>query len=81
MIELAYSVIQRRRTLGACVIADINDGSRVAYLETLAEGFVIEAPSALTNIMLTFDILRSEALPRSASQDLIRKRAESYGAD
>jgi transcriptional regulator with XRE-family HTH domain len=67
--------------LGACVIADINDGSRVAYLETLAEGFIIEAPSALANIMLTFDTLRSEALPRTASRDLIMKRAESYGAD
>jgi transcriptional regulator with XRE-family HTH domain len=67
--------------LGACVIADISDGSRVAYLETLAEGFVIEAPSALTDIMLTFDTLRSEALPRAASRDLIMKRAESYGAD
>jgi transcriptional regulator with XRE-family HTH domain len=67
--------------LGACVIADINDGSRVGYLETLAEGFILETPSALANVVLIFDTLRSEAVPRKASRDLIMKRAESHGAD
>jgi transcriptional regulator with XRE-family HTH domain len=67
--------------LGACVVADLNDSSRVAYLETMAEGYIVESPSVISSIMLTLDTLRSEALPRSASRDLIMKRAENYARD
>jgi transcriptional regulator with XRE-family HTH domain len=67
--------------LGACVIADLGDRARVAYLETMAEGYIVETPSVIDGIMLTLDTLRSEALPRNASRDLIMKWAENYGRD
>jgi hypothetical protein len=67
--------------LGACVVADLGDRARVAYLETMAEGYIVEAPSVIEGIMLTLDTLRSEALPRNASRDLIMKWAENYGRD
>lgn len=35
----------------------------------------------MAKIILTFDTLRSKALPRIASRDLIMKVAEEYGRD
>jgi hypothetical protein len=54
-----YSAGAHYTLLGAFAIADVDDATRVAYLETV----------------------RAEALSRTASRDLIRKRAESYGPD
>jgi transcriptional regulator with XRE-family HTH domain len=67
--------------LGAFAIADIGDGSRVAYLETVIEGYVVENPSVVADIMYLFDSLRSETLSPGRSRDLIMKRAEKYGPD
>jgi hypothetical protein len=67
--------------LGACAIADIDGGSPTVYLETLSEGFVVDTPSAVSGVKLTFDTLRAEALPRGASRNLIMKQAESYESD
>jgi hypothetical protein len=64
--------------LGACAIAETEGRSTVVYLETLAEGFVVEAAKAVMAINLTFDMLRAEALPRGASRDLIVKEAEKW---
>lgn len=61
--------------LGAFVIAEL-DGSAWLYLETAAEAQVSESASAITRAAFRFDTLRSEALPRTASRDLIRKVAE-----
>ena len=67
--------------LGAFAIADIGDGARVAYLETVIEGYVVENPSVVADIMFLFDSLRSETLSPGRSRDLIMKRAEKYGSD
>jgi transcriptional regulator with XRE-family HTH domain len=67
--------------LGACAVADIADHPSVAYLETIADGFVVEAPSTVAHVTLTFDTLRSEALTRGASRDLIMRQAEKHGSD
>jgi transcriptional regulator with XRE-family HTH domain len=67
--------------LGAFAVADVDETARVAYLETVIEGYIVESPSVVGEIMLTFDSLRSETLSRSASRDLITKRAEEYGPD
>jgi hypothetical protein len=61
---------------GAFVIADFDDAPSIAFLETAAEGETVEEPSTLAKVALIFDTLRSEALPRSASADMIRKAAE-----
>jgi Domain of unknown function (DUF5753) len=67
--------------LGAFAVADVDDASRVAYLETVTEGFIVESSSTIAEVMLSFDTLRSETLSRGASRDLILKRAEEDGSD
>jgi transcriptional regulator with XRE-family HTH domain len=62
--------------LGAFVLAELNGSSATVYLETSAEGQVTENPSVVAHVGLRFDRLRSEALPRGASRDLIKKVAE-----
>ena len=53
----------------------------IVYFESLDEGQTIRDPATVAKIILTFDTLRSEALPRGASRDLIVKVAEEYGRD
>jgi hypothetical protein len=62
--------------LGAFAIADVDDTSRLAYLETVTEGYILESPAAVAEVMVIFDTVRAETLSRTASRDLIRKRAE-----
>ena len=67
---------ERAGLLGAFTIADLDaTGSRL-YLETATTGQLAEAPSAVREAGLIFDTLRSEALPRGTSRDLILKVAE-----
>jgi transcriptional regulator with XRE-family HTH domain len=62
--------------LGAFVIA-VRDGSPgMVYLETAAEGQATDSPAVVAHVAFRFDCLRSEALPRAASRDLIVKVAE-----
>jgi transcriptional regulator with XRE-family HTH domain len=61
--------------LGAFVIADLGPQG-IVYLETAAGGQIAEEPSVVADVALTFDTLRSEALPRTASRDLVMKVAE-----
>jgi transcriptional regulator with XRE-family HTH domain len=62
--------------LGAFVIADLDGSASIVYLETSAEGQVTDSPAIVAHVTYRFDSLRSEALPRSASRDLILKIAE-----
>ena len=62
--------------LGAFVLAEVEGSSASVYLETSAEGQVTENPSVVAHVALRFDTLRSEALPRGASRDLIKKVAD-----
>jgi hypothetical protein len=65
--------------LGAFAIAESDDVARVGYLDTASEGYVVDSRSAVGDLMLVFDTLRSEALTRTASRDLIRKWAGGHG--
>jgi transcriptional regulator with XRE-family HTH domain len=65
---------------GAFAVADV-DGGGAAYLETVTDGYIAESPSVIARVILKFDTLRSDALPRKASRELIMKRAEDYGSD
>jgi transcriptional regulator with XRE-family HTH domain len=78
---LPFSAEAHYGLLGAFAVADVDETARVAYLETVTEGYIVESPSVVGEVMLTFDSLRSETLSRSASRDLITKRAEVYGSD
>jgi transcriptional regulator with XRE-family HTH domain len=67
---------ERAGLLGAFTVADLDAAGGRLYLETATTGQVAEAPSAVSEAGLIFDTLRSEALPWSASRDLILKVAE-----
>jgi transcriptional regulator with XRE-family HTH domain len=71
-----YSAGPHSGLLGAFVIAELDDSPPIAYLETAAEGETVEDQSVLGRLALTFDNLRSKALPDVASRDLIVKVAE-----
>lgn len=71
-----YSAGAHSGLLGAFAVAEFEDAPAIVYLETAAEGQVAEEPSMVAQVMLTFDSLRSEGLPRGASRDLIMKVAE-----
>lgn len=62
--------------LGGFVVADLEGSPGMVYLETAAEGQIADSPVILAHVTFRFDSLRSEALPRAASRDLIRKVAE-----
>ena len=71
-----YSAGAHYALLGAFAIADVDETSRLAYLETVTEGYILESPSAVAEVMLIFDTVRAETMSRTASRDFIRKRAE-----
>jgi transcriptional regulator with XRE-family HTH domain len=71
-----YSAGAHSGLLGAFVIAEFNDDPGIVYLDTAIDGQTVEEPAMVAKAALTFDTLRSEALPRGASRDLIMRVAE-----
>lgn len=71
-----YSAGAHSGLLGAFVVAEFEDAPAIMYLETAAGGQIAEDADMVTQVMLTFDTLRSEALPRRVSRDLIMKVVE-----
>ena len=68
--------------LGALAIADFaGDAPGIVYFESPDEGQTTRDPGTVAKVTLTFETLRSEALPRGASRDLILKVAGEYGRD
>jgi hypothetical protein len=68
--------------LGAFAIANVEgDAAGIVYMESPDEGQTTRNPVTAAKINLTFDTLRSEALPRSASRDILMKVAEGDGRD
>lgn len=60
--------------LGAFIVAELEgESGRVVYLETPDQGLISDAPSLATKILGAFERVRSEALPKGASRDLIRR--------
>ena len=68
--------------LGAFAIAGLaGDAPGIVYFESPDEGQTSRDPGTVAKINLTFERLRSEALPRGASRDLILKVAGECGRD
>ncbi len=68
--------------LGAFAIADLaGESPGIVYFESPDQGRTIRNCVIMANTVLTFDTLRSEALPRGASRDMIMKVAEEYERD
>ena len=60
--------------LGAFILADLDgESGKVVYLETPDQGLISDAPSLTTKILGMFERVRSEALPKGASHELIRR--------
>jgi uncharacterized protein DUF5753 len=73
---IPFTAGARTGLLGAFVIATLDGDGSTVYLETATTGQVVEVPSATREAALIFDNLRGEALPRTASRDLIMKEAQ-----
>jgi transcriptional regulator with XRE-family HTH domain len=63
--------------LGCFAIAETIGQRDTLYLETATVGQVIEIPAIIARAAVVFDTLRSQALPRAASADVIMKVAET----
>jgi transcriptional regulator with XRE-family HTH domain len=73
---IPYAAGAHSGLLGAFVLLEFPDAPAIAYLQTVAGGQITEEPSTVADVALTFDTLRSEALPWRASRDLIMEAAE-----
>lgn len=65
-----YSAGAHSGLLGAFVLADPGG---IVFLEDAGGGRVSEAPSEVAEVALLFEALRSEALPKGVSRDLIER--------
>jgi transcriptional regulator with XRE-family HTH domain len=64
--------------LGAFIIAEIGDVPGIVFIEDACGGRVSEDPALVAQTMRNFDALRSEALQRSVSRDVMEKVAEEW---
>jgi len=71
-----YSVGAHPGMLGPFVIAGFGEAPSIVYLDTAAAGQIVETAGVVEQVTLVWEALRSEALPRAASRDLIAKIAE-----
>jgi Domain of unknown function (DUF5753) len=63
---------------GSFVIADFEDAPSVIYLENALAGMIVEKRQDVTAITLTYDGLRSRALTRAATVELLKEVAKSW---
>jgi transcriptional regulator with XRE-family HTH domain len=62
--------------LGTFIIAELPTAQSIVFVEDVLGGRVAEEASAVSEVAMCFEALRSEALPKVASRDLIAKVAE-----
>lgn len=63
---------------GAFVLADFEEGSTLGYQDTAIAGQIVEGASEIEALAVTWDTLRLEALPRSASLGLVEEVAQTW---
>ncbi len=71
-----YSAGGHSGLLGAFILADLPSPQSMVFIEDVSGGRVAEDAPAVCEVALRFDTLRSEALPKAASRDLIAKVAQ-----
>jgi transcriptional regulator with XRE-family HTH domain len=71
-----YSVGAHPGMSGQFVIAGFDDAPSIVYLDTSVAGQIVETQGMVDQVTLVWEALRSEALPRVASRDLIARIAE-----
>jgi hypothetical protein len=72
---LPYSAGGHDGLLGAFIIADLPPGQSIVYTDDALGGHVAEELAKVSEMAFLFDTLRSDALPKAASRDLIAKVA------
>lgn len=63
---------------GAFIVADFEDGTSAAYLETGLRGLTVEGTGDVAALAGTWERLTAEALPRQASLKLIEEVAQTW---
>jgi transcriptional regulator with XRE-family HTH domain len=63
---------------GSFIIADFADAPSIVYLETALTGMIIEQREQVAAVRISYDGLRTEALPRAASTQLLKDVAKSW---
>lgn len=71
-----YSAGGHTGLLGACTLAELHGSPSIVNLEDIADGRVTDDVATVSQVTLRFNSLRSEALPKGASRDLIVRVAE-----
>jgi hypothetical protein len=63
---------------GAFVLADFVDSPSLGYQDTAVAGQIVEDRNQVEALAVTWDTLRLEALPRSASLELVEEVAQTW---
>lgn len=63
---------------GSFVVADFADAPSIVYLETALTGMIIESREQVAAVRVSYDGLRTEALPRAASTRLLKDVAKEW---
>jgi transcriptional regulator with XRE-family HTH domain len=63
---------------GPFIVADLNGSPAVAYQDTAVRGQVLEDAEDIASLMVMWDSLKAEALPRAASLQLIEEVAKTW---
>lgn len=71
-----YSAGGHTGLLGACTIADVDGSPSIVNVEDIADGRVTEDAATVAQVTLRFNSLRSDALHKGASRELIVRVAE-----
>jgi len=73
---IPYSAGGHTGLLGACTIAGLDGSPGIVNLEDIADGRVTDDAATVSQVTLRFNSIRSEALPKGASRELIVRVAE-----
>lgn len=71
-----YSAGGHTGLLGACTIAELDGSAGIVNVEDIADGRVTDDAATVSQVTLRFNSLRSEALPKGPSRELIARVAE-----
>jgi hypothetical protein len=59
-------------------IATLGSGESMGYVDTAARGFVLDRPEDISALAESFESLRSDALPKRQSLEVIKRAAEQW---
>jgi len=60
------------------VIAEFTDHPSVAYQDTAVQGQIVDSAADVGSLLVLWDTIKAEALPRAASLDLIEEAAKTW---